>query len=74
MNTTDWKDALANAFNVPVPDENQPEEPQQPADRGDAVEQQGKARLDIVLEKKGRGGKQARPVAQDAHAGHSHQP
>ena len=59
MKPTDWKDALANAFNVPVPDENQPEEPQQPDDRGDAVEQQGKTRLDIVLEKKGRGGKQA---------------
>ena len=60
MNTTDWKDALANAFNVTVPDENQqPEETQQPADNGDAVEQQGKNRLDIVLEKKGRGGKQA---------------
>ena len=59
MKPTDWKDALANAFNVPVPDENQPEEPQQPEDRGDAVEQQGKTRLDIVLEKKGRGGKQA---------------
>ena len=60
MNTTDWKDALANAFNVPVPDENQqPEEPQQPDDGGDPVAQQGKTRLDIVLEKKGRGGKQA---------------
>lgn len=60
MNTTDWKDALANAFNVPVPDENQqPEEPQQPDNRGDALEPQGKTRLDIVLEKKGRGGKQA---------------
>ena len=60
MNTTDWKDALANAFNVPVPDENQqPEEPQQPDDGGDPVEQQGKTQLDIVLEKKGRGGTQA---------------
>lgn len=59
MKPTDWKDALANAFNVSVPDENQPEEAQQPEDRGDAVEQQGKTRLDIVLEKKGRGGKQA---------------
>ena len=60
MNTTDWKDALANAFNVPVPDENQTQEPEpQPEDNADAVQQQGKARLDIVLEKKGRGGKQA---------------
>ena len=63
MKPTDWKDALANAFNVPVPDENQqPEEPR-PADKGDALQQQGKTRLDIVLEKKGRGGKQATIVA-----------
>ena len=52
MNTTDWKDALANAFGRPVPDENPPQdEPQQPADNdGNAVAQQGKTRLDIVLE------------------------
>lgn len=62
MDITDWKDKLANAFNVPVPDENQQpqeEEKQQPKNSGDAVEQQGKTRLDIVLEKKGHGGKQA---------------
>ena len=60
MKPTDWKDALANAFNVPVPDENQTQEDQpQLEDSADAVDQQGKARLDIVLEKKGRGGKQA---------------
>ena len=60
MDITDWKDKLANAFNVPVPDENQlQQQEQQPENRGGAVEQQGKARLDIVLEKKGRGGKQA---------------
>lgn len=60
MNNTDWKDALGKAFNRPVPEDNTPgEEPIEPADRGDAVEQQGKTRLDIVLEKKGRGGKQA---------------
>ena len=60
MNTTDWKDALGKAFNMPVPEEKtSSEEPQQPEDRGDAVEQQGKTRLDIVLERKGRSGKQA---------------
>ena len=61
MNSTDWKDALANAFGRPVPDENQPqEEPQEtPATSDDAVQQQGNTRLDIVLERKGRGGKQA---------------
>lgn len=59
MNTTDWKDALGKAFNLPVGEEQPtPEEDPQP-DRGDAVQQQGKTRLDIVLERKGRGGKQA---------------
>lgn len=60
MNTTDWKDALGKAFNMPVPEDNTPDEEQpQPDERGDAVQQQGKTRLDIVLEKKGRAGKQA---------------
>ena len=60
MNTTDWKDVLGKAFDLPVPEEsdNQTAE-QQPAAQGDAVTQQGKTRLDIVLERKGRGGKQA---------------
>lgn len=60
MNTTDWKDVLGKAFDLPVPEEsdNQTAE-QQPAAQGDAVAQQGKTRLDIVLERKGRGGKQA---------------
>lgn len=57
MDMTDWKDALSKAFNVPVTD-GEPESEVQP-DKGDAVEQQGKTRLDIVLERKGRGGKQA---------------
>ena len=60
MNTTDWKDALGKAFNLPVPDDNAaPDEQPQPEERASAQEQQGKARLDIVLERKGRGGKQA---------------
>ena len=51
MNTTDWKDALGKAFNLPVEGEQPtPEEDPQP-DRGDAVQQQGKTRLDIVLER-----------------------
>ena len=60
MNTTDWKDVLGKAFDLPVPEESDIQAAeQQPATRGDAVEQQGKNRLDIVLERKGRGGKQA---------------
>ena len=59
MNPTDWKDALGKAFNLPVPEDNAaPEGPEQ-QDNGDARQQQGATRLDIVLERKGRGGKQA---------------
>ena len=60
MKTTDWKEALGKAFNVPVND-NQPvpeTDVESPVD-GDALQQQGSTRLDIVLERKGRAGKQA---------------
>lgn len=60
MNSVDWKDALGKTFNMPVPDNddsNQAE--QQPEAKGDALQQQGKTRLDIILERKGRAGKQA---------------
>ena len=62
MNTTDWKDALGKAFNMPVPEtgDNTPDETSEPtAKKGDALQQQGARRLSIVLERKGRGGKQA---------------
>ena len=62
MDTTDWKDALGKAFNMPVPEagDNTPDEGEQTADdKGDALQQQGARRLSIVLERKGRGGKQA---------------
>ena len=59
MNQIDWKEALGKAFDVTVPDENTaPAEAEAPA-RGDALQQQGKQMLDIVLERKGRAGKQA---------------
>lgn len=59
MNQIDWKEALGKAFDVAVPDENTtPDETAEPA-RGDALQQQGKQVLDIVLERKGRAGKQA---------------
>jgi len=60
MNNMDWKEALGKAFNVPVVEtstidgESQPQNPS-----GDAVQQQGKTRLDVLLERKGRAGKQA---------------
>ena len=62
MDTTDWKDALGKAFNMPIPEagDNTPDEGEQAAnDKGDALQQQGARRLSIVLERKGRGGKQA---------------
>ena len=58
MDTTDWKDALGKAFNMPVPEagDNTPDEGEQVAnDKGDALQQQGARRLSIVLERKGRG-------------------
>jgi translation initiation factor 1 len=60
MNSTDWKDALGKAFNVPVPTANESvPETDETAPKGDALQQQGARRLSIVLERKGRGGKQA---------------
>ena len=60
MNTTDWKEALGKAFDIPVNEESpQAEETEQTQEREDAVTQQGKERLDIILERKGRRGKQA---------------
>ena len=60
MNSVDWKDALGKAFNMPVPDNDDSNRAeQQPEAKGDALQQQGKTRLDIILERKGRAGKQA---------------
>ncbi|MBR5170823.1 MAG: translation initiation factor [Muribaculaceae bacterium] len=59
MNPTDWKDALGKAFNVPVPDDTPVTDNESEPEKGDALQQQGKNRLDILLERKGRGGKQA---------------
>lgn len=61
MNNTDWKEALGKAFNLPVNEEPTVDgnEAQTPEDRADAVQQQGTARLDVLLERKGRAGKQA---------------
>ena len=60
MNNTDWKEALGKAFNLPVQDQpTDTDAVQQPDSSGDALEQQGSTRLDIVFERKGRAGKQA---------------
>ena len=60
MDSIDWKEALGKAFNMPVPDgNNSTSEAQDQEPKGDALQQQGKTRLDIILERKGRAGKQA---------------
>ena len=61
MNNIDWKEALGKAFNMPESEENVVTDAveEQEVPKAGAVEQQGKQRLDIVLERKRRGGKQA---------------
>ena len=62
MNTTDWKDALGKAFNMPVPeggDDSHSAENESIDNKGDVLQQQGKRPLSIAFERKGRGGKQA---------------
>ena len=60
MNNMDWKDALGKAFNLPANEETAAPTPdEQPAQQAGPVEQQGGRRLDIVFERKGRGGTQA---------------
>ncbi|WP_407405148.1 translation initiation factor [Sodaliphilus sp.] len=57
MDLQDWKDKLGAAFDLPVSDGNTTDETA--TQTPNALEQQGKDMIDIVLEKKGRGGKQA---------------
>ncbi len=52
----DWKDKLGAAFGITTPDEPQG---QHNEPRIDALTAQGKAMVNIVLERKGRAGKQA---------------
>ena len=59
MNNIDWKDALGKAFNLPAEGNTDHSESEPLQEKGDAVHQQGKRRLDIILERKGRAGKQA---------------
>ncbi|MBP5560892.1 MAG: translation initiation factor [Muribaculaceae bacterium] len=57
----DWKQLLGDAFNVEVP---QPGETITEVDKtASPLEQQGKQRLDIVLDRKGRRGKTATIIA-----------
>ena len=61
MNSQDWKAMLGAAFNVD-PDAAAEETAQESAP-ATATEQQGKTMIDIILDKKGRKGKQATIVA-----------
>ncbi|MCF0182584.1 MAG: translation initiation factor [Muribaculaceae bacterium] len=54
----DWKDKLSAAFNLPAEPTDATAANEEPAP-ADALTQQGKTMIDIVLEKKGRAGKQA---------------
>lgn len=64
MDLQDWKDKLGAAFDLPLPDDKNEQE--QPAEPASALEQQGKDMVNIVFEKKGRGGKQA-TIVTDLH-------
>jgi len=58
----DWKDQLGAAFGIDVPSPEQIAEEKQAADnapRGDALQQQGKRVVHVVIERKGRAGKVA---------------
>lgn len=60
MNNTDWKDILGKAFDMQGSDDVAGQEQHQVAETADdPVRQQGKTQLDILLERKGRAGKQA---------------
>ena len=62
MESKDWKAILGDAFNISTnPEENHDDSPQEKTLT--AQEQQGKKMIDIILDKKGRNGKQATIVA-----------
>ncbi len=58
MDLQDWKDKLGAAFDLPAGGDDATQADAQP-EAADALAQQGKTMIDIVLEKKGRGGKKA---------------
>ena len=56
--TTDWRDLLGSAFGV-VPDTTPPEQQTTDNPSASALDQQGRKPVSILLDKKGRSGKQA---------------
>ena len=62
MNQIDWKEALGKAFDIPLTEElaaSSDDAAALPPTPVDIVNRQGKQMLDVVLERKGRAGKQA---------------
>ena len=59
MATQDWREKLGAAFNVEVPSQEEVKAAQQEpaAPQGDALAQQGKSVLDVLLDKRNRKGK-----------------
>ncbi|MBO4870399.1 MAG: translation initiation factor [Muribaculaceae bacterium] len=55
----DWRDKLGAAFGMEVPATTTAQQENNEPDKGDAIAQQGHQVVHIVLEKKGRNGKQA---------------
>ena len=56
MNTEDWKAKLGAAFNVEVPTANAENDTEDTQPAGDALQQQGKGMVDIMLDKRNRNG------------------
>ena len=57
MNPEDWKAKLGAAFNVEVPTANAENDTEDTQPAGDALQQQGKGMVDIMLDKRNRNGK-----------------
>lgn len=60
MEAQDWKAKLGAAFNIAP---NEAEDTQENVAAKSPLEQQGKQKIDIILDKKGRNGKQATIIA-----------
>lgn len=63
MESQDWKAMLGQAFNIDQEELADDNVTQQEIPRQSAVDQQGKAMIDIILDKKGRNGKKATIIA-----------
>lgn len=53
----DWKELLGATFNVEVPSQDESQDSANTIPSGDALQQQGKQMVNVLLDKKGRNGK-----------------